>query len=168
MTDFLNVFLSRERAGERKRLPTSYRALAAEAVARNGQRMAVSALGRRAARSDGFALDMDSGVLTLRFEDEELSVRAQVAGTTADDGHFIWGWGHPSVPEAMQVAAWRVKRFADAQRIDELLERKTHVTPKRAADYGALTAYLSDADGVFVGDYGSGQVHLAYFEESET
>ena len=168
MTDFLNEFLARAPAGEQRRLPTSFKALVAQAVARNAQRMAVSAFGRRVAQADGFALDMDSGLLTLRFGDEEVVVKAQVAGTTAADGFFVWGWGHPSVPEPMQAAAWAVKRFADAQKIDELLDRKAQVTPKRAADYAALTAYLSDASGVYVGDYGSGQVHLAYFEESET
>ena len=80
----------------------------------------------------------------------------------------MWGWGHPSVPVPLQQAAWAVKRFADAQKITDLQERKVQTTPKRAADFAALTAFLSDASGVYVGDYGSGQVHVVYFEETET
>lgn len=165
MTDFLNEFLTRSKAGERKRIPTSYKALVAEAVVRNDQRMVMSPLGRRIKDADGFTLDMETAQLTLRFGAEEVSVNAQVAGTTAGDGHFVWGWGHPSVPAHMQNAARAVKAFADAQKITDLAERKPLTTPKRAWDYAALAAYFTDASGTFMGDYGSGQVFLAYYEE---
>ena len=168
MTDFLNEFLAREKAGTRERLPTSYKALVSKAVARNAERMAQSALGRRIKDVAGFEVDMEAGQLTLHFDaDDPVTLPAQVAGTYASDGFFMWGWSHPSVPPKMAEAARAVHQFATRQNIADLRDRKAQVTPKRAEDFAALAAFLSNASGTYVGDYGSGHVYLAYYEEDQ-
>ena len=70
------------------------------------------------------------------------------------------------MPEPLQAAAWTVKRFADAQGLVALHDRKAHTTPKRAADYAALTGFFANATGTFRGDYGSGAVWLAWGEHT--
>lgn len=143
--------------------PTEYRDLLRHATARNDARMAQSATARAVSGTQAFALDLASGTVVFDLPGGSETCNVQIAGTVAADGEFMWAWGHPSVPEPLQTAAWGVKNYAEAHGLPDLLDRKVHVTPKRAADFAALTALFADATGTFCGNYGSGEVWLAYF-----
>ena len=81
----------------------------------------------------------------------------------------MWGWGHPSVPQPLQQAAWAAQRYGDRQEIEELLTRGGEATRKKAEEYTAIAAYLAHADGVFIGDHGGGgSVCLVWFYPENT
>ncbi|MEM7439899.1 MAG: DUF6882 domain-containing protein [Pseudomonadota bacterium] len=147
-----------------KPLPTEYRPLVSRAVAETEASAARSATGRALAAARGFELDLAGGTVTFDLPQGPVTLDAQVAGTVAPDGEFMWAWGHPSVPEPQQSAAWAVKRYAEAHQMAPLLDRKVPVTPRRAAEFAALVALMAGATGTYCGDYGSGQVWLAWTE----
>ena len=163
MRDFLTEFVNRKADEGVKKIPGNYRKLAREARAF----MKTQQAGGLAARMDevtGFELDMERGVLVLTLGAEQHEVAAQVVGTYSDEGTFMWGWGHPSVPVTLQQAAWAVQRYGDRQLIDELLSRGGEVAAPQVEEYLAISAYLAHADGVFMGDHGGGgQVCAAWF-----
>ena len=150
-------------------LPETYRQMAVNARFFLGTRMAAGALAHRLDAVTGFRLNLEKGRLVLSFEDApELSVEAQIIGTWSDDGSWMWGWGHPEVPEPMQQAAWAVQHFGERQEIEELLTRGGPTQEERARDYMAICAYISDADGVFMGDHGGGgQVCVCYYQNDQ-
>lgn len=125
-----------------------------------------SAQGLDRAGVTGFALDLGTGVLTPETGAARREVMAQVVGTWSDEGTFMWGWGHPSVPVAQQQAAWAAQRFGERQGIEELLSRGGAADAPMVEDWCAIVAYLADADGVFVGDHGGGvKVCCVWFDE---
>lgn len=114
--------------------------------------------------SQPFELDMASGILRLGATAHP----AQVAGTYSGDGLFVWGWAHPSVPDAMRRAGQAMQRYARAHQMTDLLDRKTPATPIKARDYAAATALVSGADALFAGDYGDGTVFVCTYKEPLT
>ena len=112
-----------------------------------------------------FDLDMATGTATLHLSGRHVTRKAQVAGTYAGDGMFVWGWAHPSVSDPMRNAAARLHAYARAHQMASLLDRKSPATPLRARDYGAMVALVDGADAMFAGDYGDGTVYLALYEE---
>lgn len=153
MRDFLAEFVNRKADQGAKSIPANYKKLSREAKAyvteikeQNPVPDAVS-----------FELDLETGDLELQFaEGVPLNVVAQIAGTFSDDGTFMWGWGHPSVPQPLQQAAWAAQRYGERQEIDDLLTRGGKATRKKAEEYTAIAAYLAHADGVFIDDHGGG------------
>ncbi len=166
MRDFLAEFVNRKADQGVRSIPKNYKKLSREAkayVAEVAETNAVPA-------ASGFDLDLETGDLTLRFDGQpDLVLSAQVAGTFSDEGSFMWGWGHPSVPQPLQQAAWAAQRYGDRQEIEELLTRGGEATRKKAEEYTAIAAYLAHADGVFIGDHGGGgSVCLVWFHPENT
>ena len=153
MRDFLTEFVNRKADQGVKSIPKNYKKMSREAKAYVAQ----IAESNPVPEVTGFELDLETGEMELKFADlEPLKVVAQVAGTFSDDGSFMWGWGHPSVPQPLQQAAWAAQRYGDRQEIEELLTRGGKASRKKAEEYTAIAAYLAHADGVFIGDHGGG------------
>ena len=166
MRDFLAEFVNRKADQAVRKIPKTYKKLSREAnayVAGVKQKNPLPVV-------SGFELDLETGSLVLRSEAQEaLTLWAQVAGTFSDDGSFMWGWGHPSVPQPLQQAAWAAQRYGDRQEISELLTRGGKASRKQAEEYTAIAAYLAHADGVFIGDHGGGgSVCLVWFYPENT
>ena len=114
--------------------------------------------------SQPFELDLAEGFVQLNPPTGEKH-SIQVAGTYAGDGMFVWGWSHPSVPDAQRIAAQELQTYARAHQMDALADRKMPATPLKARDYAAAVALVSGADAIFEGDYGDGLVYLCWSKE---
>ena len=164
MNGILLEFAGRMADAGATQLPESYKQLVVNALfyhkSRKGNDLDVAL-----PDSTAFRLNTKKGRITWSFEgQDDVSADAQVIGTYADDGTFMWGWGHPEVPDPMQMAAWAVQQFGDRQEIEELLSRGGPIDTTRLEEYQAICAYISDADGVFVGDHGGGgRVCVCYY-----
>ncbi len=163
MRDFLTEFVNRKADQGVRSIPKTYKKLSREAKAYVRDKPPLPEVA-------GFELDLETGDLTLKVDGAaDMALVAQVAGTYSDDGSFMWGWGHPSVPQPLQQAAWAAQRYGDRQEIEDLLTRGGETTRKRAEEYTAIAAYLAHADGVFVGDHGGGgSVCLVWFFTDNT
>ena len=153
MRDFLAEFVNRKADQGAISIPKNFKKLCREA------RVYVEEVSIRNPMADptGFDLDLETGELELRFDGADpVKVVAQVVGTFSHEGSFMWGWGHPSVPQPLQQAAWAAQRYGERQEIDDLLSRGGDATQKQVDDFTAIAAYLAHADGVFIGDHGGG------------
>ena len=158
MNEILLEFAGRMADKGADRLPETFRQMAVNAKFFLGTRKDLGPV------SD-YSLNLKKGRVTFRFDDApDVHADAQIAGTLSEDGSFMWGWGHPEVPENMQAAAWAVQQFGDRQEIEELLTRGGKSDPVRVDEYLAICAYISDADGVYLGDHGGGgKVCICYY-----
>ena len=157
MNEILLEFAGRMADAGATQLPESFKQLAVNAQFHLKSRMAGSDVGQKLDDVADYRLNLKKGRISLIYADgSEQSADAQVAGTLSDDGSFMWGWGHPDVPEHMQMAAWAVQQFGERQEIEELLSRGGQIAPERVEEFLAICAYISDADGVFRGDHGAG------------
>ncbi len=128
-------------------------------------RMTSCEVGKNLDKVTDFTLNLKKGRITFGFEDRpDVTADAQVAGTYSKDGSYMWGWGHPSIPEDLQAAAWAVQQFGDRQEIEELLTRGGETDQQQLDEYMAIAAYISNADGVFMGSHGEGgQACICYY-----
>ena len=71
-------------------------------------------------------VDLTKGQIRWTFADGTLATAGiQVVGTmNPQDGTFLWGWDHPSVPPALADHAAKVKAYGEHHHIPVLLERK--------------------------------------------
>ncbi len=157
MNEILLEFAGRMADAGATQLPESFKQLAVNAQFHLKSRMTGTQTGQKMDQVSDYRLNLKKGRITLVYKDgSEVSADAQVAGTLSDDGSYMWGWGHPDVPERLQMAAWAVQQFGERQEINELLSRGGQITPEAIEDYLAICAYISDADGVYRGDHGGG------------
>ena len=165
MNEILLEFAGRMADQGATQLPGNFRQVSVNAQFFLKTRMAGCETGKRIEDISDFNLNLKKGRIILKFQDQEdVSADAQIAGTVSDDGTWMWGWGHPEVPEQMQQAAWAVQQFGERQEIEDLLSRGGPVDEAMLKDYLAICAYISDADGVFLGEHGAGgRVCICYY-----
>ncbi len=165
MNGILLEFAGRMADAGATQLPETYKQLVVNAQFHLKSRMAGTKTGQQMTQVSDYRLNLKKGRITLIYQDgTEVSADAQIAGTLSDDGSFMWGWGHPDVPERMQAAAWAVQQFGERQEIDELLSRGGATDAPTIEDFLAVCAYISDADGVYSGDHGGGgKVCICYY-----
>ena len=146
-------------------LPESYKQLVVNAQMFLKPRMTGSDAGKAIANASDYRLNLKKRRIIFSFEGrEDITADAQIAGTLSDDGSFMWAWGHPDVPENMQPAAWAVQQFGERQEIEELLTRGGDWDAAKIDEMLAICAYISDADGIFIGDHGAGgKVCVCYY-----
>ncbi|MFK7938438.1 MAG: DUF6882 domain-containing protein [Roseovarius sp.] len=165
MNEILLEFAGRMADQGATQLPESYKQLAANAQLYLKPRMAGDDLGARIADVSDYRMNLKKGRITFKFESgEEVSADVQFIGTYSDDGSWMWAWGHPDMPNPMQQAAWAVQQFGERQEINDLLSRGGPITEAQLAEYQAICAYISQADGVYMGPHGAGgQVCVCYY-----
>jgi hypothetical protein len=157
MNGLLLEFAGRQADAGATSLPETFRQMAVNAQFFLKTRMAGCDVGKRIFAVSDYALDLKKGQLTLKFADGDAVVAdVQIAGTYSNDGSYMWAWGHPDTPEPLQQAAWAVQQFGERQQIEELLTRGGATDRARLDEYLAIAAYISDADGVYLGDHGGG------------
>jgi len=165
MNEILLEFAGRQADAGATQLPESYRQLAVNAGFFLQTRMAGDAIADQLPDVAEFRLNLKKGRIVFVLPDgQEVPAQAQVIGTYSDDGSWMWAWGHPDVPVEMQQAAWAVQQFGERQEIEDLLSRGGPVDAARLAEFQAICAYISDADGVFLGAHGAGgKVAVCYY-----
>ncbi len=165
MNEILLEFAGRMADQGASQLPESYKQMATNAQFFLKTRMAGCDLGVRMGEVLDYRMNLKKGRITFNFEGgEDISADAQFIGTYSDDGSWMWAWGHPEMPNPMQQAAWAVQQFGERQEIGTLRSRGGPITEAELAEYQAICAYVSDADGVFMGPHGAGgQVCVCYY-----
>jgi len=160
--------LSQGASGDLSQNLMSYKELVVFANARNERRMQNSKIGRMISNYEKFELDLNEARVRWLVGDKvNVSLDCQIVGTRTRDGQFLWAWGHPSVPEKSRIAAEKVQIFANKQKLIDLMERKVIISQSVAKDFSNITAFLNEADGTWVGNYGDGEVYLVYYENSK-
>jgi len=109
--------------------------------------------------------DLKAGTITFTNAEKELVVTApvQVVGTyNTEDGTWLWGWDHPSVPEPLGEYARRVRDFGERYGLEALTTRKIAVSMDEAWEFTALACYLGGGQGGYSGPSGTARVFMTY------
>lgn len=81
-------------------------------------------------QAERWSVDMDEGLIRFVLPDGmHASAPVQIVGTTnSDDGSFLWGWDHPSVPPELAEHAELARAFGEAHGLPEYSNRKSNAT----------------------------------------
>lgn len=100
--------------------------------------------------------DLEDGVISFSSPGLLVVAPLQVIGTyDSEDGSWLWGWDHPSVPEALAQDAWLVRDFGERHGLARYLTRKINCTEDEAWQFTALACHLAQASGAFRGPSGT-------------
>lgn len=107
---------------------------------------------------------LDEGI--IEFSNDKgwlISAPVQVIGTyDTRDGSFMWGWKHPSVPEASAVAAQLVHDYGERHDLGTLTTNLVSISEDEAWELTALAAYLSESQGAYRGPIGTTLVYMTF------
>lgn len=107
--------------------------------------------------------DLNQGTLSFITPGLRATCAAQVVGTyNTQNGSWLWGWGHPSVPAALAVDAGRVRAFAAEYQLSELLTPQLTCSEHDAWAFTALAAQLGNAQGAYRGPAGTALVFFTF------
>jgi hypothetical protein len=109
--------------------------------------------------------DLDAGTITFTDTEMGLVVTApmQVVGTyNTEDGTWLWGWDHPSVPKPLGEYARRVRDFGVQYGLEALTTRKIAASMDDAWGFTAFACYLGGGQGGYSGPSGPARVFMTY------
>lgn len=115
--------------------------------------------------ADRWDADLERGLITFSFEDLIATAPIQVVGTyNTDDGTFLWGWDHPSVPEPLRQHAELARAWGQAHGLPAYTTRKVRCTEDQAWDHAAVANRLAGTSGVYRGPSGPTLVFMTFGE----
>ena len=101
-------------------------------------------------------VDLDKGIIAFSGPTVLVTAPMQVIGCHDDsDGFWLWGWGNPTVAEAWQTDALRVRDFGERFGLSRFTIAETRCTEAEAWLFTALACELGDGSGAYslpVGD----------------
>jgi hypothetical protein len=109
--------------------------------------------------------DVDLDIGTIEFSGPTMTTTApvQVIGTyNTNDGTWLWGWDHPSVPPEVAVAAKAMKAYGERHGIEAYTTRKIACSEEEAWQFAAVASYLTGAQGAYRGPSGPTLVFMTY------
>jgi hypothetical protein len=111
-----------------------------------------------------WAADLESGMIS--FTNDKgwvIDAPVQVIGTLdTEDGTWLWGWDHPSVPEAVAVDAHLAHDFGEKYGLEAFTTRKIAASEEDAWTFTAVACHLAGAQGGYRGPAGSALVFMTY------
>jgi hypothetical protein len=107
-----------------------------------------------------WSADLDRGVIEFHLEGgKTVSAPVQVIGSyNTDDGTFLWGWDHPSVPPDLARHANLARVWGEEMVSPAFTSRKVMCSEDDAWSFAAVANRLGEGNGVYRGVAGS-----AYF-----
>jgi hypothetical protein len=109
--------------------------------------------------------DIDEGL--IKFSSPGLLVTApvQVVGTyNSEDSTWMWGWDHPSVPEALARDALLVRDFGERHGLSRYTTPMIRCIEDEAWQFTALACHLAEASGAYRGPSGTTYVFTTFHD----
>jgi hypothetical protein len=115
-----------------------------------------------------WAADLDAGQIVFTSPSGVTATcPLQIIGTyNTEDGTWLWGWNHPSVPLPLQEHARRVRAYGEQHGITGLTAQKVQCSEAEAWEFTALACKLGHAQGAYRGPMGPTLVFLTFGEVS--
>jgi len=109
--------------------------------------------------------DLDEGVISFSGGGRLVTAPVQVIGTyNTEDGSWLWGWDHPSVPSALARDALLVRKFGERHGLSRYATRTIRCTEDEAWQFTALACHLAEASGAYRGPSGPALVFMTFHE----
>lgn len=114
--------------------------------------------------SAAWGADLEKGVITFDTEDgTHVEAPVQVVGTyNTQDGTWLWGWDHPSVPESLSQHAQLAFDYGQKHGIADLTTRKVTCSEECCWEFTALACFLAQAQGAYRGPAGPTHVFMTF------
>lgn len=97
-------------------------------------------------------VDLDDGLISFSSPGLLVTAPVQVVGTYfSEDSSWMWGWDHPSVPDALARDAWLVREFGELHGLARYQTSKIRCTEDEAWQFTALACHLAQASGAYRG-----------------
>jgi hypothetical protein len=130
------------------------------------QQTAAHALTWGLGSSERWNADLDTGTITFTFKDGKTMVAPiQVIGTYNKlDGTFLWGWDHPSVPEALRHHAELARQWGEKNHVANYTSKMVKVSEDEAWNFAAVATRLAKGNGVYRGPSGTTMVFMSFGE----
>ncbi len=111
-----------------------------------------------------WAADLDAGQIVFTSPSGVTATcPVQIVGTyNTEDGTWLWGWDHPSVPPPLQEHALRVRECGEQYNIANLTTQKLLCSETEAWEFTALACKLGQAQGAYRGPAGSTLVFMTF------
>jgi hypothetical protein len=107
--------------------------------------------------------DLNAGTLIFTNERYRAVAPLQIIGTyDTNEGSWLWGWDHPSVPPPLAVHAGLVKRFAQEHGLDHLLTSRIVCREEDSWAFAALATRLAGVQGAYRGPAGNILVMMTF------
>ena len=101
--------------------------------------------------AEQWSVDMDSGLIVFQLPGGIVaSAPVQIVGTSnSEDGSFLWGWDHPSVPAELSEHAQLALAFGRAHGLAAYTTRKVACDDALAWEFAAVAMRLGEASGTY-------------------
>jgi len=110
-----------------------------------------------------WSVDLEAGTITFTSATKVVSAPVQVIGTyNTLDQTFLWGWDHPSIPEARRAHAQLARQFGQRHKLPMFTTRMVECTEEQAWSFAAVSLYLSGAQGAYRGPAGTTLVFMTF------
>lgn len=111
-----------------------------------------------------WSADLDKGVLRFEFADGTLAeAPLQVVGTyNTENGSFLWGWDHPSVPAPLRQHAELARQWGERENVPKFNTRQVRCSEDEAWAFAAVANRLAQAQGVYRGPTGAVRVFMTF------
>ncbi|WP_104086431.1 DUF6882 domain-containing protein [Arthrobacter sp. GMC3] len=143
----------------KKKTPQDYVAASVEGMTRV-QQIHANTWGLNSSESR-WNVNMDEGKVTFTFPDKVVTADIQVVGTL-NEGTFLWGWDHPSVPIPLRHAALAAREWGAQNDLPNFTERKVIADMAAAWEFTAVAARQINASGTYSGNAGTAHVFITF------
>lgn len=101
--------------------------------------------------AEQWSVDMDSGLIVFQLPGGVVATApVQIVGTSnSEDGSFLWGWDHPSVPAELAEHAQLALAFGRAHGLHAYTTRKVDCDDSLAWEFAAVAMRLGEASGTY-------------------
>lgn len=110
-------------------------------------------------------VDLEAGLISFSGDGQVVVAPVQVIGTyNSQDGTWLWGWDHPSVPEALASDARLARDFGERYRLAAFTTREVTCDEQDAWQFTALACHLAGAAGAYRGPSGTTFAFMTFRE----
>ena len=101
--------------------------------------------------AEQWSVDMDSERIVFQLPGGVVATApVQIVGTSnSEDGSFLWGWDHPSVPAELAEHAQLALAFGRAHGLHAYTTRKVDCDDSLAWEFAAVAMRLGEASGTY-------------------
>ena len=114
----------------------------------------------------GWSVNLDSGTIVFTTpHGMRAEAPVQIIGTyNSEDGTWLWGWDHPSVPPALAEHAQQMLRYGQEHGFARLTTLNFACTEQICWELTALAFQLCRANGAYSGPAGTNRVFMTFGE----
>lgn len=113
-------------------------------------------------KEKGWTADLEAGVIVFKFAGERSGTcHFQTIGTyNEEDGSFMWGWAHSTLPRALKAHAKLARQWGKALKLSQYASRNVQCSMEEAWNFAAITRKLSGAKSVYRGRIGKKYIFM--------